>query len=195
MTTNTSKHLIIGLAGKHEAGKTTFMHMLMRLFEEKFPLKAVTVSSGQFFSRALGDLTLGDSVYIHNQRKKNPLMRLMLETLATKILKDNPRFLLDWIEDELKSFSAPHIFLLDGVRRLNEQSFIHARGGHLFKIIRPGYMSATLLTETELDDLVGDSTIINDRPIEDLWAIAKHHVGELAPRFDAILKSVAPKAI
>lgn len=95
-----------------------------------------------------------------------PEIRSLLQRLGTEagreILGDNI-----WVDTAMSKVSGPTV--ITDVRFPNEYRAVHAQGGHLWRIVRPGKTAVNAhASETSLDGYEADATILNDGSYDDL---------------------------
>jgi len=114
-----------------------------------------------------------------------PEVRRVLENFGTNsIRKLDPDFWVRMAVEKIRSTPGPVV--VTDVRFPNEADKIRELGGHVVRIVRPGFESApgSHICETSLDDYEADVTFYNDSSIDELQAHAIAF-GELVLRYSA----------
>ena len=186
--------MIIGIAGKAQAGKDTTAMMLQTLLTNPDITWDMYWNSDMIFewdhfvvhyadllkevSQEMLDMPFDD---FNSQEVKQMhldwlgmTVREFLQKLGTAVRKEiDPEF---WIKALFNTYQNGNIIIAD-VRFPNEAEAVKARGGKLIRIERPGAGAGNHISETALDDYKGwDIVIDNVGTLEDLFKVVKFHV-------------------
>ena len=186
--------MIIGIAGKAQAGKDTTARMLQILLSypditwDMYWNSDITFAFDHFvvhyadllkeISQEMLDMPFDD---FNSQEVKQQTIdwlgmtvREFLQKLGTAVRKEiDPEF---WVKALFNTYHDGNVIIAD-VRFPNEAEAVKARGGKLIRIERPGAGAGNHISETALDDYKGwDIIIDNDRTLEDLFTTVKYHV-------------------
>ena len=185
--------MIIGIAGKAQAGKDTTAMMLQvlltnpdftwRMYETDvyFAWDHSVVHYADLLkeiSQEMLDMPFDD---FNSQEVKQQYLdwlgmtvREFLQKLGTAVRKEiDPDF---WVKALFNTYHNGNVIIAD-VRFPNEAEAIKERGGKLIRIERPGAGAGNHISETALDDYKGwDIVIDNVGTLEDLFKVVKFHV-------------------
>ena len=186
--------MIIGIAGKAQAGKDTTAMMLQSLISHPemtwdMYWNSDIVFASDHFVVHYADLLKEVSQAMLNMPFENfnsqevkqsrvewldMTVREFLQRLGTAVRKEiDPEF---WVKALFNTYTKNNIIIAD-VRFPNEAEAIKARGGKLIRIERPGAGAGNHISETALDDYTGwDIVIDNVGTLEDLFNVVKFHV-------------------
>jgi dephospho-CoA kinase len=157
------KSIVLGITGRKQHGKSTIAEYLKKQYgfvETAFayPLKDMLVKAG---------MATHEEVY---GAQKNDLVRWLLQKIGTDIFREqvDPNY---WVKQMIEIFpkDAKNVVVSD-IRFPNEAQLIMSwYGGKIVKVIRPSEDSSDLhKSESLVEGLKADFTIINDSTIEDL---------------------------
>lgn len=166
------RKILIGISGKKYSGKSTAAKVLTYGFcfdETTFaePLK-----------RAVAVLFNWESLDLNNGPEKEVVdprwgvsPRFVLQNMGTDYLRNTfcDDFFLKNLQNRLEGHQ-PTLLVISDVRFPNEVEYIKNRGGHVWRIERPGlsYPKDQHPSETALDNYQGfDEVIVNDGSVED----------------------------
>ncbi|CCQ44652.1 putative deoxynucleotide monophosphate kinase [Pseudarthrobacter siccitolerans] len=176
---------IVGLIGKKRSGKDTFAgglidaHGFTRVaFAD--PVRQAALDLDPYVGRPalpgqlapqrevrLSDVI--DSIGWESAKDYVPEVRRILENFGTNsIRKLDPDFWVRMAVEKIQATEGPVV--VTDVRFPNEADKIRELGGHVVRIVRPGFESApgAHVCETSLDEYVADLTFVNDSTIEEL---------------------------
>ncbi len=71
----------------------------------------------------VAEATGGNMDIIERQKNKNPLTRFILEKVGAEYLDRKTMYC--FIENQISSFALPSVILIDGVRAIADEQFIH----------------------------------------------------------------------
>ena len=186
------KEITIGLAGYARSGKDTVAQMITEYeFEQRSfaaPLKECLAALNPIVEA--DEVIVGPDGYVPVPRrisgslreggwelaKTNPEVRSLLQRLGTEagrnVLGQNI-----WVDALFNQPSNGRIVISD-VRFPNEAAAIKARGGLVWRVIRPGYGPVNNHpSETAIDDFNFDGEILNDGDLGQLQVRVKEIVG------------------
>jgi hypothetical protein len=169
MTSKLNSHLVIGLAGRHDSGKTTIVNQLeLILSNHDFLVEVITI--GNNISKELAEATGGGVEVIQRLKKDNPLTRWLLEKMGCEYFK--PEDLYKNVSETIDAIKIPHIILIDGLRRPSDEMFVHERYKGIVIMITRDLMSADrknyvpkpelLPSEVDLNKVRADYYFAND---------------------------------
>lgn len=173
---------LIGLSGKKRSGKDTFAAGLVERGATRVafadPLKEAALALDPLVGRPAYPNVLAPqsdvrlSTYVGalgwERAKEHPEVRRLLQNYGVAIREIDPEF---WVRAGMtKAASIDDPVVVTDVRFPNEADKIRELGGHVVRIVRPGFESAPGAheCETALDGYVADLTFVNDSTIEDL---------------------------
>lgn len=122
MTNKLKQHIVIGLAGRHNVGKTTIANQL-ELILTQYDFFVKIISIGGNLTEDLASATGGDAEKIQELKNTNPLTRWLLEKMGCEYFKPND--LYDRIILKIDQITQPSIIFIDGIRRPSDEIFIH----------------------------------------------------------------------
>jgi hypothetical protein len=185
--------MIIGIAGKAQAGKDTTARMLQILISNPgiswsaynesdicFVYDHFVVHYADLLKQVSQDMLNMPFDDFNSQEVKqrhldwiNMTVREFLQKLGTAVRKEiDPDF---WVKALFNTYDD--LVIIADVRFPNEAEAIKARGGKLIRIERPGAGAGNHISETALDDYKGwDIVIDNVGTLEDLFNVVKFHV-------------------
>ena len=136
-TSELRQHLIIGLAGRHQSGKSTIANQAeMILTNHDYLVEIITLSV--FYKEELAKATGGNVEEIEQQKTKNDLTRWLLEKMGTEYF--DSKVLYSRMSNQIDAVKLPSIIFIDGVRKLSDEMFIHEKyNGIVVMIERPKY--------------------------------------------------------
>jgi len=173
--------MIIGITGKLESGKTTTANFL----KEFHPVKCKIA-----FADLLKEMIINSGLCKREElyENKTDFSRLMMQKIGTEIIRQqvSKDFWVEKMRDRIcNAFTHYQIkgkdflIVIDDIRFLNEAKLVQQFQGKIVKIHRDKDDSqlnsfSTHLSETELDLINPDYTIINNKSLEDLKVSVKY---------------------
>ena len=185
--------MIIGIAGKAQAGKDTTAGMLQVLLTNPditwnmyetdicFAWDHPIVHDADLLKEVSQEMLDMPFDNFNSQEVKQQhidwlgmTVREFLQKLGTAVRKEiDPDF---WVKALFNTYHKGNVIIAD-VRFPNEAEAIKERGGILIRIERPGAGAGEHVSETALDDYTGWNIIIdNVGTLEDLFNTVKFHV-------------------
>ncbi len=165
---------IIGLTGHKQSGKDTVADVLTEAGFERTafaaPLKAVATSIGW-------DGTKDDHEPCGNCGMLQG--RRLLQVLGTEGLREElwRTVLIDALLRRLPSQNT----VITDVRFPDEAAAIRNWGGHIWRVKRPGYEGDGHESESFIDEIAPDLTLLNNGPVSTLRALARKTLKEMHP--------------
>lgn len=179
--------MIIGLSGYAGSGKDEVAKILVEEFGYKRiafadPIRELLyemdppVLVGSGLEKHTVGLQNYIDVYGWDEAKKHPLVRSMLQNLgvgARKVFGET-----FWVYQALSDVAPQDKVVVSDVRFANEAEFIQEFNGKIWRVNRPGVGAVNNhVSETELNNLVCDTTIINDGTLNNLKFIVRKEMG------------------
>lgn len=185
--------MIIGIAGKAQAGKDTTAMMLQTLITNPnitwdmynsdiyYAWGHFIVHYADLLKEVSQEMLNMPFDNFNSQEVKQQYLdwlgmtvREFLQKLGTAVRKEiDPDF---WVKALFNTYHDGNIIIAD-VRFPNEAEAIKERGGILIRIERPGAGAGNHISETALDNYTGwDIVIDNVGTMEDLFNVVKFHV-------------------
>ncbi|MET9617128.1 hypothetical protein [Kitasatospora indigofera] len=182
----------IALVGRAQSGKDTFAAQLISKFAYTRvafadPLKAAALAADPIVSAEPGHFgylssRLSDVVRLHGWEKAKtavPEVRRTLQRFGQSIREVDPDFWANLAMDRLETAQTWNLpVVVTDCRYLNEATALRARGFRFVRVIRPGLedraggAASVHISETELDGISTDATVINSGSVADLGAQA-----------------------
>lgn len=175
--------MIIGVTGKKRAGKDTVAayleerHGFARVaFADPVKDLAYRLDPLIEFNKSFHDLQYVVDLVGWEDAKAVPHVRQTLQRLGNEIREVlGPEV---WVDHAMIKAARNKRTVISDVRYPNEASKIRAQGGRVIKIIRPDQETTdTHPSETGVDLISPDFTIVNDRSKEDLLSTVEDLVG------------------
>lgn len=160
------KHIVIGIAGARQVGKSLVAERFKYNAELVFSAPIYLIECGETIKLHLANLT-GGSVTVIENNKNNKVMRRILESLGRLYIEEEGTLLVvDYIKSCLKC--SPSVFIISGVRRKEEVDFIHSLDGVVYHVRRDTGLEV-LETERALETATMDFPIWNKSSIKMLY--------------------------
>lgn len=166
----------VGLAGVARSGKDSVGRVLVgEGFKKRSfaaPMRQALAIVNGHVETVDGFMPLMDALYLfggwEGLKVKAPGVRGLLQRLGTGVGRElwGEDFWVDLVFRDLV-FTEDYVFT--DVRFPNEVEAIRARGGVVWQVVRPGVEAVNNhISESALDGVVFDATIVNDGSLEDL---------------------------
>lgn len=165
---------VIGLTGHMRAGKDTVAEILgergyKRIgFADALKSMALVLNPYVTAHTRLAELVDREG---WEGAKEEPEVRRLLQVLGTECVRDHLGQDA-WVS--ALSLTMRHDterdYVVADVRFPNEADAIHAWGGEVWRVVRPGFEGDGHASERFMDSIAADRSIINDGTIEDLRA-------------------------
>lgn len=174
--------MIIGVSGKIGAGKDATASWLVKnhgfqivrfsdaLKEEVLRILPKTCVEIWRTYWGLSDTPTDEELRQMLWETKPPIIRRLLQEWGTELRRhENPVYWIDRWTDKVRALSALGISVVaPDVRFLNEAEAVHALGGHVLRIDRPGLPVGDHVSELEGDKITYDHVIANTGTLDDL---------------------------
>jgi len=157
---------LIGIIGKAGSGKNTVAGMINK--HTRFRYREISYA---YQLKVVAAILLREPISKFDDRKfkeselgpewGNMTVRDFLQRLGTDAIRNN-LYYNTWVNVTFRDWTPDSNWIITDVRMLNEAAAIKERGGKLIKVVRPGIDSGSHQSETELDFIQPDYTIIND---------------------------------
>lgn len=152
------KPLLVGIAGAHESGKSTFMGYVRDALYSKYETYACVETNKAIYNYLAHAFRMSEV----NFYEKTPFIRFILEQTGVWLRKNEPEFMKNFVKDSYAQYAHTNtIVLMAGVRRINEARVIKDLGGIIVRVYRSTGKPAQP-SEDELHYITGDYVIDNN---------------------------------
>jgi hypothetical protein len=148
---------VYGLSAKAKHGKDTLYEIIKKLHPQ-----VVRVAFADALKEEVAE-ACGVTVDFINQHKD--LFRPMLQWWGTEFRRqlNGNDYWIRRLEDKLSVLPEGTVVFVTDTRFQNEAEFVRSGGGHILRLVRPGYVSdrgASHASEVELESISPDSLIV-----------------------------------
>ena len=165
--------MIIGFTGYARSGKDTAAKTLLETqhFQRIAFADAIRTTLLSLNPLISDGLRLAEIVsqYDWEVAKSYPEGRRLLQTLGVEMRLNDPDI---WVKAAFKGLQLDHPaskVVVTDVRFPNEADYIRKLGGHIIRVVRPGYGPINdHISERAMDEYECDLTLINDTSLEEL---------------------------
>jgi len=179
-------NVVIGIAGRHNVGKSTMADHFLRCFIRDGVDNRVFLECGDAIRNFLGNSINANFDKI-NKIKTNPVIRDILEVIGPSYERHyGINLTIAFLNDAFKQTVKPALFIISGIRTPAEVSWIKDHKGNLILIRRPVYdidgniqTIEPLPTEKMLESFAYDIVISNDNTVEVFHHILDYYYSEL----------------
>lgn len=156
---------IIGIVGKKQSGKDTIFEFIRDIYK----IRNVRVARIAFADALKQEVCAAFSITPQIIEKNKDNFRMLMQAWGTEVRRKlwGENYWVDKVLNKI-NHCDDDIVVIPDCRFLNEAAAIKYIGGYIVRIIRPVDSNDTHPSETELEKISEDYTIINDSSLESL---------------------------